>query len=124
MRERNAATCALHPDGFAWEGCADVRRLEGLPRFGWRTRYCVTAGIIVMKIAVPLWLSAAAAVGVTVEAPIFVAITVLFALVAYCGAALEAWDDKSSRRRSLPQVVIGVGVGSRSAPPAAQRHQG
>ena len=79
---------------------------------------------MLMKIAVPLWLSAVAAVGVAVEAPIFVAITVLFALVAYCGAALEAWNDKSFRRRSLSQVDIGVGVGSRSAPPAAQRHQG
>jgi hypothetical protein len=33
-------------------------------------------------------------------APIFVAVTLLFALVAYLGAALEAWSEKSSRRRS------------------------
>jgi hypothetical protein len=48
-----------------------------------------------------LSLTAAAAVGITMEAPIFVAVVLLFALVAYVGAALEAWHEKSSRRQSL-----------------------
>jgi hypothetical protein len=47
-----------------------------------------------VNIAVPLWLTGAAGVGIALEAPIFVAVTLLFALVAYLGAALEAWTRR------------------------------
>ena len=39
----------------------------------------------------PVRLTVAAAVGIALEAPIFVAIILVFALVGFFGAALEAW---------------------------------
>jgi hypothetical protein len=51
-----------------------------------------------VNVALPSQLSAVAMVGITVEAPIFVAVILLFALVAYFGVARAA-RTKSSRRR-------------------------
>jgi ABC-type multidrug transport system permease subunit len=51
-----------------------------------------------VKVALPLQLTAVAIVGTSVEAPIFVAIILLFAVVAYFGAARAAWTKSSLRR--------------------------
>jgi hypothetical protein len=51
-----------------------------------------------VKVALPLQLTAVAVVGIAVEAPIFVAVILLFALVAYVGAARAAWTKSSLRR--------------------------
>src|SRR4030095_2337425 len=71
----------LHPNGFSGEGCVHGRRYSKIG----------------VNVAVPLWLTGAAGVGIALGAPIFVAVTLLFALVAYLGAALEAW----TRRRPV-----------------------
>jgi hypothetical protein len=60
-----------------------------------------------VNVALPLRLTAAAAVGIALEAPIFVAITLVFALAGFLGAALEAWIAKPShnqipRANSIP----------------------
>jgi hypothetical protein len=59
-----------------------------------------------VNIAVPLWLTGAAGVGIALEAPIFVAVTLLFALVAYLGAALEAWTRRHPVNKSVRADII------------------
>lgn len=51
-----------------------------------------------VKVALPLQLTAVAMVGIAVEAPIFVAVILLFAVVAFIGAARAAWTESSLRR--------------------------
>jgi hypothetical protein len=56
----------------------------------------VAAGIqkIGVNVASPLRLTTAAAVGITLEVPIFIAITFVFAPVGFFGAVLKAWFQK------------------------------
>ena len=60
-----------------------------------------------VNFALPLRLTVAAAVGIALEAPIFVAIILVFALLGFFGAALKAWIAKPShnqipRANSIP----------------------
>jgi hypothetical protein len=51
------------------------------------------------NVALPLRLTAAAAVGIALEALIFVVITFVFALVGSFSAALEAWIERPAHNQ-------------------------
>jgi hypothetical protein len=67
-----------------------------------------------MKLAVPLLLTAATAVGISLEAPIFVAAIFLFTLAAYARAAVDAWGEKSSINAPISRTFV-VGYSEASA---------
>lgn len=59
-----------------------------------------------VKVAVPLLLTTATAVGVTLEAPIFVAAIFLLTLAACARAAVDAWREKSSINAPITRTFV------------------
>lgn len=68
-----------------------------------------------VNFALPLRLTVVAAVGIALEAPIFVAIILVFALVGFFGAALEAWIANPSRNQIPGRIAFRIGRAGRSA---------